>query len=140
MKQTLMLRDERVRQNAISIINSLLTDKDRPVTIRISDYKRNLDQNALFHAMLGDIAKQVQWCGKALKPEQWKVLLISGHAVATKQPAEIVPGIEGEFVNIRESSAEMSVSRMASLIEYTLWFCTEKNIKLRANYGDMETR
>lgn len=122
MKQTLMLRDEQVRQNALNIINSLITDKDRPVTIRISDYKRNLEQNAKFHALLGDIARQAEWCGKKLKPEQWKVLLISGHAVATKQQAEIVPGIEGEFVNIRESSAEMSVSRMASLIEYvTAW-------------------
>ncbi|TDN54935.1 NinB protein [Buttiauxella sp. JUb87] len=73
MKQTLMLRDERIRQNAINIINSLLTDKDRPVTIRISDYKRNLDQNAKFHALLGDIARQAEWCGKKLKPEQWKV-------------------------------------------------------------------
>jgi hypothetical protein len=117
-----MLRDEQVRQNALNIINSLITDKDRPVTIRISDYKRNLEQNAKFHALLGDIARQAEWCGKKLKPEQWKVLLISGHAVATKQQAEIVPGIEGEFVNIRESSAEMSVSRMASLIEYvTAW-------------------
>lgn len=54
-----------------------------------------------FHAMLGDISRQVQWCGKWLKPEQWKVLLISGHAVATKQQAEIAPGLEGEFVNMR---------------------------------------
>lgn len=129
MKQTLMLRDERIRQNVINIINSLLTDKDRPVTIRISDYKRNLDQNAKFHALLGDIARQAEWCGKKLKPEQWKVLLISGHAVATKQQAEIVPGIEGEFVNIRESSAEMSVSRMASLIEYVTAWAVGQGIK-----------
>ncbi|HEY3987428.1 recombination protein NinB [Cedecea sp.] len=129
MKQTLMIRDERIRQNAINIIQSLRTDKDRPVTIRISDYKRNLDQNAKFHAMLGDIAAQVQWCGKKLKPEQWKVLLISGHAVATKQGAEVVPGIEGEYVNIRESSAEMSIKRMASLIEYTTAWSVGQGVK-----------
>ncbi|NIF57512.1 recombination protein NinB [Enterobacter sp. Ap-916] len=129
MKQTLMIRDERIRQNAINIIQSLQTDKDRPVTIRISDYKRNLDQNAKFHAMLGDIAAQVNWCGKKLKPEQWKVLLISGHAVATKQEAELVPGIEGEYVNIRESSAEMSIKRMASLIEYTTAWAVGQGVK-----------
>lgn len=129
MKQTLMIRDERVRQNAINIIQSLQADKDRPVTIRISDYKRNLDQNAKFHAMLGDIAAQVQWCGKKLKPEQWKVLLISGHAVATKQEAEVVPGIEGEYVNIRESSAEMSIKRMASLIEYTTAWAVGQGVR-----------
>lgn len=129
MKQTLMIRDERIRQNAINIIQSLQADKDRPVTIRISDYKRNLDQNAKFHAMLGDIAAQVQWCNKKLKPEQWKVLLISGHAVATKQEAEVVPGIEGEYVNIRESSAEMSIKRMASLIEYTTAWAVGQGVK-----------
>ena len=69
--------------------------------------------------MVADIARQVQWRDKWLKPEQWKVLLISGHAVATKQEADVLPGLEGEYVNIRESSAQMSVKRMASLIEYT---------------------
>lgn len=36
-----------------------------------------------------------------------------------KPEADVLPGLEGEYVNIRESSAQMSVKRMASLIEYT---------------------
>ncbi|WP_421566017.1 recombination protein NinB [Ochrobactrum sp. EDr1-4] len=48
---------------------------------------------------------------KPRKPEEWKVLLVSGHSVATKQQAEIVPGLEGEFINICESTARMSVER-----------------------------
>lgn len=128
-KQTYLLRNEAIRDNAIDAIRHTHLDKDKPVTIRITEYKRNLDQNARFHAMLGDIARQVQWCGKWLKPEQWKVLLISGHAVATKQQAEIVPGLEGEFVNIRESSAQMSVGRMASLIEYVHAWAAGQDVK-----------
>ncbi|HCO3755906.1 TPA: recombination protein NinB [Escherichia coli] len=129
MKQTIFLRSKQQQQSAINAILASPLDNDKPVTIRITDYKRNLDQNARFHAMLGDIARQVKWCGKTLKPEQWKVLLISGHAVATKQPADIVPGIEGEFVNIRESSAEMSVGRMASLIEYVMAWATGQGVR-----------
>lgn len=129
MKQTIFLRSKQQQQSAINAILASPLDNDKPVTIRITDYKRNLDQNARFHAMLGDIARQVKWCGKTLKPEQWKVLLISGHAVATKQPADIVPGIEGEFVNIRESSAEMSVGRMASLIEYVMAWAVEQGVR-----------
>lgn len=129
MKQTIFLRSKQQQQSAINTILASPLDNDKPVTIRITDYKRNLDQNARFHAMLGDIARQVKWCGKTLKPEQWKVLLISGHAVATKQPADIVPGIEGEFVNIRESSAEMSVGRMASLIEYVMAWATGQGVR-----------
>ena len=129
MKQTIFLRSKQQQQSAINAILASPLDNERPVTIRISDYKRNIDQNAKFHALLGDIARQVTWCGKQLKPEQWKVLLISGHAVATKQEAEVVPGLEGEYVNIRESSAEMSVGRMASLIEYTTAWATGQGVR-----------
>lgn len=129
MKKTIFLRSKQQQQSAINAILASPLDNDRPITIRISDYKRNIDQNAKFHAMLGDIARQVTWCGKQLKPEQWKVLLISGHAVATKQEAEAVPGLEGEYVNIRESSAEMSVGRMASLIEYTTAWAISQNVR-----------
>ncbi len=129
MKQTIFLRSKQQQQSAINAILASPLDTDKPITIRITDYKRNIDQNAKFHAMTGDIARQVKWCGKQLKPEQWKVLLISGHAVATKREAEVVPGLEGEYVNIRESSAEMSVARMASLIEYTTAWAVGQGVK-----------
>lgn len=58
-----------------------------------------------------------------------EVLLVSGHAIATKEGAEIVPGLEHEFVNLRESTALMSKKRGASLIEYTLAFCAGNGIK-----------
>ncbi|EYE73201.1 putative recombination protein NinB, partial [Glaesserella parasuis str. Nagasaki] len=69
-----------------------------------------------------DIAKQVQFNRQWLPLETWKVLLISAHAEATKEGSCLVTGLEGELVNIRESTAQMSVKRMASLIEYaTSW-------------------
>ncbi|MFS9649362.1 recombination protein NinB [Enterobacter hormaechei] len=136
MQQTIFLRSKQQQQSAINAILASPLDNERPITIRISDYKRNIDQNAKFHALLGDIARQVTWCGKQLKPEQWKVLLISGHAVATKQEAEVVPGIEGEYVNIRESSAEMSVGRMANLIEYTMAWAASQNVRFTDRRSD----
>lgn len=83
---------------------------------------RTTDQNAKFHAMVGDIAKAVTWGGKMRSPAQWKVLLVSGHAKATNEEFELIPGLEGEFVNLRESTALMSIRRGASLIEYTQAF------------------
>jgi hypothetical protein len=71
--------------------------------------------------MIGDIARaRIPWAGKVRTAEQWKVLLVSGHAAATKDGSgDIVPGLESEFVNLRESTALMSIKRGASLIEYT---------------------
>ena len=92
---------------------------------------RTTEQNAKFHALCSDIAKSgMKWAGKDRTAAQWKVLLVSGHAIATSECAEIVPGLENEFVNLRESTALMSKKRGASLIEYTLAFCTANSIKL----------
>jgi hypothetical protein len=82
--------------------------------------------------MCGDVAKLHSFMGRSIKLQQWKVLFISGHAIATGLGAEIVPGLEGEFVNIRESSASMSVSRKSSLIEYISAYCANNNVRLSA--------
>ena len=88
-------------------------------TWEVSEPNRTSDQNRRFHAMVGDIARSVQtWAGKRRTEAQWKVLMVSGHATATAEGSEIVPGLEGEFVSIRESTALMSVKRGASLISY----------------------
>lgn len=91
--------------------------------VEVKPTKRTELQSRKFHAMAGDIAKAgVLWNKKARTRIEWKVLLISGHAIATGQGAEVVAGLEGELVNIRESSADMSMARKASLIEYTKAF------------------
>lgn len=91
--------------------------------VKVEPPKRNGEQNAKFHALCSDLAKsRLPWAGKPRSAAAWKVLLISGHAAATKEGAEMVPGLEGEFVNIRESSALMSVKRASSLIEYAVAF------------------
>jgi hypothetical protein len=101
--------------------------------VEVSEPKRNGDQNAKFHALCSDIARSgFQWMGKPRTADEWKVLLVSGHAVATKLGAEIVPGLEGEFVNIRESTARMSKARASSLIEYTIAWMEEHEIEAMA--------
>ena len=126
MKKVFILAHDLARKNALEFVK---TAPDG-YSVTIAAPTRNLEQNAKFHALCGDIAKsKLVWQGKSRTAEQWKVLLISGHSVVTKQGAEIVPGLEGEFVNIRESSATMSRQRISSLIEYSQAF-------LSANVGN----
>jgi hypothetical protein len=107
--------------------------------VTFSEPKRNLDQNAKFHAIVGDIAKSgLKWAGKPRTAAQWKVLLVSGHAAATNEGSEMVPGLEGEFVNLRESTALMSKKRSASLIEYALAFCAMNQVRLSAASKSVE--
>lgn len=118
-KRILRLVNPAVRQRAIDAIWGAPDE----AVVTIAEPSRNGEQNAKFHALCGDLAKSgLPWAGKPRTLAEWKVLMVSGHAVATKEGAEIVPGIEGEFVNIRESTALMSKKRGSSLIEYTVAF------------------
>ena len=58
--------------------------------------------------------------GKPRSMLQWKVIMVSAHAIATGEPNEMVIGIEGEVVNLRESTAAMSKKRFASLVDYVI--------------------
>ena len=128
-KQTYRLAHDTARLLAVRAVQ--LADEGDIVTI--AKPKRSSEQNAKFHAICSDIAKsEHMFAGKPRNADAWKVLLVSGHAQATKEGSEIVPGIEGEFVNIRESTASMTVKRGASLIEYALAYCAMNGVKNEA--------
>lgn len=101
--------------------------------VKITPPRRSLDQNAKFHALCEDIAKSgYEWAGCRRTAEEWKVLLITGHSIATGRPTEVVPNLEdGSPVQLRESSAAMSKERGSSLIEYTIAWATSHGIRLR---------
>lgn len=126
-KQRYTIVNPQVRQNAIRALIALPDGH----TATFAPPTRSGGQNDFFHSICSDIAKSgSEWAGKPRKPEEWKVLLVSGHTKATQGEVEFVPGLEGEFVNIRESTARMSVKRAASLLEYALAWCADHNIPL----------
>ncbi|WP_334109287.1 recombination protein NinB [Methylobacillus sp.] len=127
------LGNEMNREAAILIIKNAPLDPFRPLEVLVREQvkKRSLDQNAKFHAICNHVAKSGhKFAGKAREDYEWKVIFVSGHSVATKSWSEVIPGIEGEFVNIRESTSKMDKSRASSLIEYCIAYCLENGIML----------
>jgi hypothetical protein len=101
--------------------------------VAVEQEKRSLSQNDHFHKICEELAKaKVPWFNKPHSKDAWKALLVSGHAVATKQGGEVIPGLEGEFVAIRESTASMTKARGSSLIEYSLAFAHGHGLMLDA--------
>ena len=101
------------------------------LVLEVRPETRSDRQNKLLHALFGDVARQAEWMGKKRSKEEWKLLFVSGHAVATKQGADLVPGLEGEFLNLRESTARMGKARMASLLDYVMAWCAQNGVELR---------
>ncbi len=105
----------------------------RRLSVKAQPVTRSEEASAKFHAMCADFERSgIEWAGKKRSREQWKILLISGHTIATKADAEITYGLEREVVSLRESSAQMGAARMASLIEYTNAMAVELGVKLSA--------
>ena len=71
---------------------------------------RSTAQNARLWAMLGDVSKQVDWHGRKLSPEDWKHVF---SASLKKQDA--VPGIDGGFVVLGQSTRKMTKAEMSDL-------------------------
>ena len=142
---TLQLREPQTAKKVLDTvawpwIKNMLIAGGHQLTLTVKLQKRTNDQSAKFHAICGDVAKSgMVWAGKTRTAIQWKVLLVSGHSVATKEECEVIPGLENEFINIRESTALMSIKRGASLISYALAFCDLNNIKLSEPFFDPET-
>ncbi|KAA6207924.1 recombination protein NinB [Avibacterium paragallinarum] len=134
-KQRFFLRNARIQANAIGVIHSFTLDDKNPLVVEIKPLTRTLAQNAKLHAMLGDIAKQCEFQGKKRDIETWKMIMVSAHNIAKGGQAEMAIGLEGEVLNLRESTAEMGVKRLASLIDYVDAWAAEQGVRFSDKQG-----
>lgn len=134
MTKSFFLRSNQVRSNCLEFIRELPTDEKNPLVVKIQPMTRSLEQNAKLHAMLSDISKQCEFNGKKRNIDTWKVIMVSAHKIATGEKAEMAIGLEGEVINLRESTAQMSVKRLASLIEYIQAWGVENGVKFNDNW------
>ena len=97
--------------------------------VTVGERTRSLEQSAKLHALFDHISRSgLHWAGRTLTSQQWKILLVSGHSIVTGEGADIIPGIENELVNLRESTSRMTISRLNSLITYVEAFMVENHI------------
>ncbi len=121
---------EQARRLVLDELHAMPLDKIKYVSY--GDAKRTHLQNARFHAFCADTARQKQWAGLWLDTDAWKCLYVSGHARATGNISDPIFGLENDLVCIRESTADMGVKRMASLLEYQKYWCADNDIIITA--------
>jgi hypothetical protein len=119
-RRVFKLVNETVRRNAISMVARA---KDGFV-VEIKPATRSLDQNARFWALLGDISEQVDWHGQKLKPEDWKHVFS-----ASLKQQRAVPGLDGGFVVLGQSTSKMTVREMSDLMEIASAFGAARGVR-----------
>ncbi|WP_286870836.1 recombination protein NinB [Pantoea sp. UBA5035] len=127
-KATFLLRSDSIRQNCITAIQQLPASSDKPLQVTIQEDTRSLAQNRMLWACLHDISQQVVWYGRKMDAESWKHVF----SAALKQQ-ETVPGINGGFVVLGQSTSKMRVSEMRDLIELIFAFGAEQGVRWKSD-------
>ena len=123
-KQTFFLRNEQVRRNLIDAINNLPVNPASPLVVTIQEKTRTLEQNSKLWATLSDVSEQVNWHGRTLTSEEWKWVF-----TAALKKQDVVPGLDGGFVVLGQSTSRMTVGEMRDLIELISAFGAEQGVR-----------
>ena len=112
---------------------ALLTRKDAPpLVVELREETRSLKQNALLHAMLGDISRQVEWAGKKRDTDTWKRLLTAAWLRARGESVELLPAIDGHGVDVVfRRTSKLTRAECSELCEYVMAWCSEHDVALR---------
>lgn len=101
----------------------VLLGSGKRLVLEIKPETRSSDQNRLLWAALTDVSQQVEWHGQKLSPEDWKHIFSSA---MKKQRA--VPGIDGGFVVLGQSTSKMTKAEFSELIELIMAFGAERGV------------
>jgi len=123
MKQVYILAHSLARKNAAQAV---MQAPDGWI-VTIQEKTRSLEQNSKLWATLNDLSRQVVWHGQKLTPENWKDVL-----TASLKRQTVVPGVDGGFVVLGQSTSKMTKGEMVELIELILAFGAQQGVK----FGD----
>jgi hypothetical protein len=91
--------------------------------IDVRPERRTTEQNSLLWALLTELSQQVVWYGQTLTAEEWKWVL---SAALKKQ--RVVPGLDGGFVVLGQSTSRMSKAELSDLIELSYSFGAQQGV------------
>lgn len=96
-------------------------------SVSVKPKTRSLEQNSRLWAMLTDVSRQVVWHGRKLSPEEWKHVFTAG-----LKRQDVVPGLDGGFVVLGQSTSQMSVREMGDLMELISAFGSQRGVRFTA--------
>ena len=103
-----------------------------PMVLEVRPQTRSDAQNKLLHAMLGDIARQVEWAGKKRDTDTWKRLLTAAWLRARGESVELLPAIDGHGVDVVfRRTSKLTRAECSELCEFIMAWCSEHDVALR---------
>lgn len=113
-------------------LKSLLMAGHR-MTVELKPERRSDSENRMLHAMLGHVAKTMEWAGKKRDTETWKRLLVAAWCRARNESVELLPAVDGHGVDIVfRRTSQLSRAECAELIEFIFAWGSDNGIQFPA--------
>ena len=122
MKSMFRLVHEEARRRALETV---LNAPDGYI-VAVQEPTRTVDQNSLLWSLLSEVSEQVEWYGQKLTPEDWKHIFS-----ASLKQQRAVPGLDGGFVVLGQSTSRMTKREFSDLVEIIHAFGFERGVKFR---------
>jgi hypothetical protein len=127
MKSIFILAHEQARQNALQGVKTA----PQGYVVEIRPKTRSLEQNALLHALIQEIAKSVIWAGSKQDIDVWKRLLTAAWLRARGDQIQMLPAIDGHGVDIVfRRTSDLSIAELNELIEYIQSWMVEQGLEI----------
>lgn len=99
--------------------------------LEIRPERRNTAQNALFHALLQEIAARVKWAGELRDVETWKRLVTAAWLRAEGESIQLLPSIDGKGLDVVYTpTSTLTKAQMASLVDFVSAWSVEQGIDI----------
>lgn len=122
----IVIYNEKWRQKAIDAVKQAGDD----YIVTISEPTRSTVQNALLHAVIADISKQVKWCGKKFDLDTWKRLCVAAWLRERNETPDLIPALDGKgFDVIYQPTSKLSILECSQLIDWCYAFGAEQGVE-----------
>jgi hypothetical protein len=105
----------------------------KPFSVAIGQPVKTRDQEAKFHAMLGEIAEQAKHIGSKWDADSWKRLIVDlwSRNDSESPSARVIPALDSAgIVQLGIQTRALTKERYGSLISFTQAWCAENGVEL----------
>lgn len=103
------------------------------LVLEVRPEKRSNPQNRLLHALIADIAAQVEWAGAKREAEVWKRLLTAAWSRVHGQHVEVLPALDGHGVDLVPArTSKLTKAECADLCTFIEAWGAEHGVRFTA--------
>ena len=106
--------------------------KGKKFTLEVTSETRSQPQNEMYHAIIGQIAKQAEHAGAKWDGESWKRFLIDQWASETgRSSGKVAPSLDGQrVVQLGLQSRKFNKAEASEFTEWLICWATDKGFEV----------